>query len=132
MAETTPGKSQLRSFGLIVAGGFTVIGLWPLVFRGQSVRLWALSIAAVMSVTGLILPQVLRPVFKVWMRVGEILGWVNTRIILSLLFYVVMVPMAVVLRLARKDFMMRRFDREAATYRIPRTKRPASHMQRQY
>jgi len=73
-SEKKIGKSQLRSFAFIVAGGFSVIGLWPAIYRGQSVRLWALVIAAVLALAGLVVPQILRPVFKVWMGVGEILG----------------------------------------------------------
>ena len=131
-AETKIGKSQLRSFAFIVAGGISVIGLWPAIYRGQSVRLWALEIAAVLVLAGLVVPQILRPVFKIWMGVGEILGWINTRIILSLLYYGVMLPIGIGLRLAHKDSMLRRFDTGATSYKIPRAKRPASHMQRPY
>src|SRR5688572_7451229 len=98
MDEAKIGKSQLRSFGLIVGAGFSVIGVWPLVIRGQNVRSWALVIAAVMLLTGLILPQVLKPAFKVWMFAGTILGWINTRVILSLLFYGVIVPIGIARR----------------------------------
>ena len=132
MDEAKRGKSQLRSFGLIVGAGFSVIGVWPLVIRGQNVRSWALVIAAVMLLTGLILPQVLKPAFKVWMFAGTILGWINTRVILSLLFYGVIVPIGIARRLAGKDSMLRRFDRSVSSYRIPRGKRPASHMRHQY
>jgi hypothetical protein len=132
MVENKVGKSQLRSFGLIVAAGFSVIALWPTIFRGDGPRLWALTIVFVMALAGLIYPQILRPVFKVWMAVGEVLAWVNTRIILSLLYYGMIVPIGFILRLAGKDSMQRKFDREASTYRIVRVKRPASHMQNQY
>jgi|SRR5688572_8986710 len=132
MDEAKVGKSQLRSFAVIVAGGFGVIGLWPLVIRGQNVRLWALVIAAVMLLTGLLLPRVLGPVFKVWMFVGAILGWINSRVILCLLFYGLILPIGIVRRLAGKDPMLRRFDSGLSTYRIPRDKRPASHMHHQY
>src|SRR5262245_37268194 len=110
MTDIQVEKGKLRSFGLIVAGGFSVIALWPLVFRHQNPRLWALAIAIVMSGTGLIYPIVLRPVFRVWMAVGEVLGWINTRIVLSLLFYVVIVPTGALLRMANKDPMRRKFD----------------------
>jgi polyferredoxin len=126
------GKSSLRSFGFIVAGGFAVIALWPMVFRGESPRSWALAISIVMSSTGLIYPPILKPVFKVWMAIGEVLGWINTRIILSVLFYGLIVPIGFFLRMTKKDPMQRAFDRNATTYRIPRTKRPATHMQRQF
>src|SRR5262245_13534246 len=78
---------QLRSFGFIVATGFAVIGLWPAVFRGQPIRGWALALSAALLIPALVLPSVLRPFFRGWMLVGHCLGWVNTRIILSLLFF---------------------------------------------
>jgi hypothetical protein len=132
MSELKIGRKHLRSFGFIVAAGFTIIGLWPLVFRGDGVRTWALGIAIFMFTTGLIYPPVLKPLFRVWMAVGEVLGWVNTRIILALVYYGMIVPIGMLLRLMKNDPMQRSFDRSAASYRITRTKRPASHMQRQY
>ena len=66
------------------------------------------------------------------MGVGEALGWVNTRIVLGVLFDGVIVPIGIMLRLRHKDPMRRKFDRAAPSYRILRTKRPASHMQGQF
>ena len=132
MAEGKVQKNQLRSFGLIVATGFAVISVWPAVFRGQNMRLWALVIAVLMCTLGLVYPPILRPVYKAWMAVGEGLGWVNTRIVLGVLFYGLIVPIGIMLRVTHKDPMRRKFDPEAASYRIPRTKRPAAHMQRQF
>jgi hypothetical protein len=115
-----------------VGTGFAVIALWPAVFRGDGPRLWAAVVTLVMVVAGLIFPRVLAPVFRVWMAIGEILGWVNTRIMLSVVYYVLIVPVGLMMRLRNKDPMRRRFDRDASTYRISREKRPASHIWRQY
>jgi hypothetical protein len=115
-----------------VAAGFTVIGLAPTLLRGDNPRLWAVAISLTMATAGLIFPAVLRPVFKVWMAIGAVLGWVNTRIILGLTFYGMIVPIGFILRLAKKDPMNRNFDSGAATYKVPRTSRPASHMYHQY
>jgi polyferredoxin len=132
MIATKADKRALRSFGLIVAAGFGIIALWPALARGEGPRMWALLIAVVMSSTALIYAPVLKPVFRLWMFMGEILGWINTRLILGLLFYGLIMPIGIMLRIAHKDPMQRHFDRDAASYRIPRTKRPASHMLRQY
>ena len=132
MRPAKPGKRQLRSFGLIVGGGFTVIGLWPLVFRAESPRTWALAVAAFPVIAALAAPATLRQPLRVWMAVGEVLGWINTRIILGIVYYLLIVPTGVVLRILGKDPMRRRFDAGASTYRIPRSGRPGSHMERQY
>ena len=86
----------------------------------------------VMAAAALVFPAILKPVFKVWMAIGEALGWLNTRIILTIVYYALLLPIGIALRYAGKDAMLRRFDLGAASYRIKRTKRPASHMQRQY
>lgn len=123
---------QLRSFGLIVGGGFAVLGLLPVVLRGQPPRLWALSIAAALAVGGVVIPRALRPLHRVWMQLAEVLGWINTRIILLLVFFVVIVPTGAVLRVIGRDILNLKFSRTADTYRVLRTKRSGSHMQRQY
>lgn len=130
-SKKAPGKKQLRSFGLILAGGFTVIALGPLI-RGHNYRSWALVVAIVFGLAGLIVPMALRPLFGVWMKFGEVLAWINTRIILTILYYGLIVPTGMILRMTGKDPMRLKFERNLETYRIVRPKRQASHMLRQY
>src|SRR5262249_21311572 len=125
MAKNKIGIRQLRSFGLIVGTGFAVIALWPVVFRGQSLRIWALSVSGLLLVTGLVFPPVLRPLYRVWMTLGEGLGWVNSRILLSVVYYTLLVPIGMVRRFAGSDPMRRKFEPTVATYKIPRNRRPA-------
>ena len=132
MIEKKIGTRQLRSFGLIVGGGFALIALWPTVFRGQSLRPWPLAVSAFLLVTGLVFPPVLRPFYRGWMTVGDGLGWINSRILLSIVYYLLIVPMGIIRRLSGDDPMRLKYDPSAATYKIPRPPRPASHMQRQY
>lgn len=127
-----PNIKELRNFGLIVGGIFLIIGIWPLVWRGEGMRLWALGLGAVLVPLGLLIPAVLAPVFKVWMKVGHMLGWINTRIILGILFYGLITPMGVVMRLFGWDAMRRVLMRDAQTYRVVRQPRPKSHMTRQF
>ena len=132
MAEKkAPAKKQLRSFGLILAGGFTVIGLAPLI-RHHDYRSWALIVAAVFGLAGLIVPMALKSLFGVWMKFGEVLAWINTRIILPILYYGLIVPTGVIMRFTGKDPMRLKFERDVDTYRIVRPKRQPSHMLRQY
>jgi hypothetical protein len=131
MGAIMASKKQLRSFGLVVGAGLAIIGLFPLVF-GRDMRMWALTVAAILVGTGLILPAALRPLFRVWMALAEVLGWVNTRIILLLVYYFVIVPIGWMLRLSGKDILSLKFDPRAESYRVPRTPRNSSHMQQQY
>ena len=124
--------SQLRSFGLIVGSVFALIALWPLVIRGHDVRLWALILSGLLVVPALILPTLLKPIYTLWMRIGSVLGWINTRIILAIGFYLVFTPMGILMRLLGKDPLHRKFSQDLTTYRVARTRRAGSHMQNQY
>ena len=109
-----------------------MIALSPALFRGQSVRIWALATSIVLSVMAVVFPAALKPFQRVWMNIGETLGWVNSRIILSIVYYLLIVPIGAILRITGKDAMRRKFEPNAETYKVPRAARPASHMQHQY
>ncbi len=123
---------DLRQFGLMVGGVFSVIGLWPVFFRSESPRLWAMILGGLLIVLGTILPRSLKQVYDGWMKLGHILGWINTRIILGIIFYGLVTPMGLVMRLMGKDSMHRAFRQDAATYRVVRTPRPRQHMRNQF
>ena len=124
-------NKQLRSFGFLVGGVFALLGLWPLLF-GKDIRLWAVIPAGSLLFLAALVPASLGPVYRVWMKIGHVLGWINTRIILGLTFYGMFVPMGFIMRLAGKDPMRRRYNPEADTYRVPSAQRPGSHMLRQF
>ena len=130
--EQATTRKELRQFGLLVGTVFTVIGLWPLVFRGESLRLWATGIGGLLIAFGGILPQLLAPIHKWWMWIGHILGWINTRILLGLVFYGLVTPMGILFRLMGKDVMGRAFTRDSLTYRVVRKPRPRGHMKYQF
>jgi Saxitoxin biosynthesis operon protein SxtJ len=127
MAQGTETK-ELRNFGLIVGGVFTVIGLWPLVVRGDSPRIWAASIGGALIGLGVVYPASLKQVHRVWMKIGHVLGFINTRIILGIIFYGLITPMGVVRRMFGKDSMHRALVPDANTYRVVRPPRPRFHM----
>jgi Saxitoxin biosynthesis operon protein SxtJ len=130
--SATYTRRQLRDFGLLVGGVFGVIGLWPLLWRQQSPRLWALALAVALVLPALVAPPILAPAYRAWMKLAEVLAWVNTRIVLGVVFYGVVTPIGLVMRLAGHDPMRRRFDQVGESYRVRCTPRPASHMMRQF
>ncbi len=101
LTETAPkiSERELRDFGLIVAGLFAAIFglLLPLLHR-RAIPIWPWAIAAVLLASALARPSILRGFYRVWTRIGLVLGWVNTRIILGVLFYVVLTPMGYIMR----------------------------------
>ena len=125
-------NKTLRQFGLMVGGVFLVIGLWPFLWRQEAIREWAVVLGALLSVAGLAMPAILKYPYQGWMRVGHVMGWINTRIILSVLFYGIVTPMGLVMKLAGRDPMCRGFEPDAPTYRVIRQPRPVSHMKNMF
>ena len=125
-------KRTLRQFGLMVGGVFLLIGLWPFVWRQEAVRIWAVVPGSLLAITGLVVPSLLKQVYQGWMRVGHVMGWVNTRIILGVLFYGVVTPMGLVMKVTGRDPMRRGYEPDAQTYRVIRQPRPASHMKNMF
>ena len=131
--ETTEVQpQQLRSFGLLVGGVFTLISVWPLVVHQEPLRTWALLPGCLLLLGALIKPLWLRPLFMGWMKVGHVLGFINTRIILSIGFFFVFTPIGLIRRMMGKDSLHRRFEPKQSTYRSPRQARPGDHMKKQF
>jgi hypothetical protein len=118
-ANIEMSNKDLRKFGLVT--GAMLILFFDLLIPwiwGLAMPLWPVITAGVLAAMALILPASLRPVYKVWMRFAEALGWINTRIILGVLFYLMFVPVGFVMRLFN-DPMRRKFDETADSYRVP-------------
>jgi len=117
--ERTADKvPRLRRFGLVVSAGLTVVGSisW---YRGhETVPLVLLTAAALLALLGLMYPPVLGPVERGWLAFGGLLGWINTRIILSLVFALVVTPVGVVMRLFRDPLDRKLKDKP--TYWLPK------------
>jgi Saxitoxin biosynthesis operon protein SxtJ len=122
-----------RSFGVVFAIVFAIIGTVPLL-RGSELRLWSLLIAAVFLAFGLIAPRVLRPLNILWFKFGLLLGRIIAPIVISLLFFIAVTPTALIMRLLRKDVLSLRFDRNAKSYWISRsrTNNPMGSMKNQF
>lgn len=129
--EEAVGPSN-RSFGLVFTAVFLVAGLWPLV-RGGSPRVWALGAAAVFLIAALVTPTLLSPLNRAWLRLGLAMHRVVNPVVMGLLFYGVVTPFALVLRLAGKRFAAAsRPDPDAATYWIDRRGDRPSRMDQQF
>jgi hypothetical protein len=118
--NTAPNKDDLRKFGLVTGG--MVMALFGVIFPFFSSRpytLWPWVVGGILLAWALILPASLAPVHKYWMRLSLVLGWINTRIILTIIFYILITPVGFLLRLSSRDPMARKFDEDATSYRIP-------------
>lgn len=124
-------KKGLRSFGIVTA---TIVVLlfgfllpWLL---NKNLPQWPWFIAMPLFVVAAIAPALLSPVYKLWMKIGHVLGGVNTRIILGIVFYLVIFPIGLVLRLFGKELISKRWDSSAKSYRISKNPRKRDHVER--
>lgn len=117
--DDAPRPGSARAFGAVFAVVFAIIGLWPLL-DGAPARWWALVVAVLFGTAALVSPAVLKPLNRLWFLIGLALHKVVNPLILGLLFYVVLTPMALVMRLAGKDPLRLKFDRGATSYWIER------------
>ena len=97
-------KKQLRDFGLLIGFGFPLFIGWLLpTLTGHQFREWTLWVGFLGLIIGLTSPRLLYYPYKFWMKLGLTLGWVNSRIILGLVFMIVLIPTAFVMRLFGYD-----------------------------
>jgi len=124
---------ELRKFGLVTAGmlilffDLLIPWIWDL-----PMPVWPLYPAVILVSMALIIPAALGPVYKIWMRFAEALGWINTRIILGLVFFIMFAPIALLLRILGKDPLHRKLDDEAGTYRVISEKLPRERMEKPF
>jgi hypothetical protein len=108
MEKLHTGRLVLRRFGMTMASALLIIsGL--LYLRHQYVNaVYTTVVSCGVFVAALAFPIILKPVYISWMKFTSIVGWVNTRIILVVLFYLVLVPLGLALRLLKIDLLERR------------------------
>jgi Saxitoxin biosynthesis operon protein SxtJ len=125
--------SSERSFGLVIAIFFLIVTFWPLT-RAEPIRWWALGMAAVFAALALLWAPALTPLNKAWTKFGILLYRTVSPVVMAILFYVTVTPIALLMRLLGKDPLRLRRDPKAGSYwidRIPPGPAPES-MKNQY
>ena len=124
----------LRKFGLTTGAIIVVlfVFLFPWIFDMAAMPMWPWIIAGLLWVPALLIPRVLRPVYIIWMKIGHAIGWVNTRIILGVLFYVLVLPMGLIMRLFGKDPMAMKVDKTASSYRVKSVSEPKDRLEKPF
>lgn len=127
-----PSPTELRKVGFVtaamVAGIFGL--LLPAIF-GRAWPLWPWIVAVALTLPAGFAPSLLAPVHRAWMAVGAVLGWINTRILLAAVFYLVVLPVGFVMRLLGRD-PMRRAKSPEPSYRQPSIERAVEDMERPF
>ncbi|WP_069472588.1 SxtJ family membrane protein [Candidatus Marithrix sp. Canyon 246] len=128
-----PDKKGLRDFGLITGGLFVAIfGLLLPWLLNLDMPVWPFILAGVLWILALLIPNSLKPIYTVWMFIGLILGWINTRIILALVFYIIITPIRLIMLLfAGKTFSQKK-PKRSQTFRNISEVRSPKHMEKPF
>ena len=113
--------SSNRSFGLVFFVLFLIVALWPLKYE-EDIRLWSLVISIIFFILGVINSKLLTPLNKLWFKFGILLGSIVSPIIMGIVYFTVVTPTGVLMRLLGKDLLRMSKVKNTSTYWIKRDK----------
>lgn len=116
--EIKSTRKELREFGIVI-GFFLGLVAAFLIWKGKPFLTWS-ALASGFLALALIQPFLLKPFQKIWMALAVTIGWFMSRSILSLVFFLVVTPLSLALRIAGKKFLDMEFRKEGASYWIAR------------
>ena len=121
--------SSNRSFGVVFFIVFLLIGLYPFL-KGNDLRIWSLIISFIFLALGLINSRILTPLNRLWFKFGLLLGKFISPIIMGIIFFIVVTPIGIIMRLFKKDLLNLKFNKKE-TYWIDKSG-PKSKMKNQF
>jgi len=122
-------NSSNKSFGIVFFLVFLLIAFFPLI-EGETIRVWSLAISIIFLILGLINSKLLTPLNLVWIKFGDILGRVVAPIIMGIIYFVIITPIGLFMRVIGKDLLNTKFS-NSRSYWIKREKNIGS-MKRQF
>ena len=122
-------KENNKSFGILFFIIFLLVALWPLI-NSDFIRLWALGIASIFLVLGIINSTILTPFKKGWIKLGEILGKIIAPIVMGFIYFIIITPIGLLMRLVGKDVLNLKYNKNDS-YWIKRAKN-INTMKRQF
>ena len=114
-------QNSNRSFGVIFFIVFLTLGLWPLKNSGNP-NLYIIGISGIFLVLGILNSKILSPFNKAWIKLGEFLGAIMAPIVMALIYFVVLTPISLIVRIFGKDLLELKFLKKKETYWIKRKK----------
>ena len=121
--------SSNRSFGILFSIVFAAIAFWPLLNLGE-IRIWSVIVSSIFLLLGLINSKLLYPLNLIWVKFGELIGKIVAPLVMALIFFIILTPIGLFLRLIGKDLLNIKLNKNK-TYWIKRDKKPGS-MKRQF
>mgnify|MGYP001456262856 CR=1 FL=1 len=122
-------KDNNKSFGILFFIVFLLIAVWPVIDSG-SIRVWALVVSILFFLLGLINSKILTPLKHGWIKLGEILGKVIAPIVMGFIYFIIITPIGIFMRLLGKDLLNIKYNKNKS-YWLKRTKN-VDTMKRQF
>ena len=130
---TVVDNRELRKFGLLFATIlivlFAVLLPW---LKHKPIPLWPFYIGVPIMLLAAVIPAWLRPLYMAWMKFGAVAGFINTRIIMCILFFGILTPLGWLLRALGKDLLAQKLLRDQQSYRVPSAPYSKEHMEKPY
>ena len=114
-------RKNNKGFGLLFFAVFLIIGLWPII-NGDSPRIIFFIIGLIFLILGLVNSKILTPLNKAWMKFGELLGKIIAPIVMAGVYFIVLTPISIIVRLFGKDLLKVKFSDKSKSYWIKRDK----------
>ena len=122
--------SSNRNFGLVFFIVFLIVALWPLK-NEEDIRLWSLALSIIFFILGILNSKLLTPLNKLWFKFGIFLGSIVSPIIMGVVYFIVVTPTGVFMRLLGKDLLKTSKEKHTSTYWMKRNKQQSS-MKKQF
>jgi len=124
---------ELKDFGLIMAVMLMLMfGLvLPWLFS-YSTPYWPFIAAVVFAVVALTRPVLLGPVNSIWLKISDVLGWINTRLVMGVMFFLLIAPIGILMRLLGKDTLDNKLSEQQTSYRIITKVRDKKHLEKPF
>jgi large-conductance mechanosensitive channel len=108
-------KDTNRSFGILFFIVFSIISIWP-ILSGSELRLWSFILAIIFLIMGITKSRFLTPLNIAWIKFGELLGVIISPVIMGLVYFLVVLPIGILMRVLGKDLLRLKFNKNIETY----------------
>ena len=113
-------KTSEKSFGILFFIVFFLVGIWPLL-NSDSIKLWSLAISFTFLIIAFLKQELLKPLNNSWIKLGEMLGKIISPIVMALIFFLILTPLSLIIRIFGKDLLKIKFSKDNS-YWIKREK----------
>ena len=123
-------RSSEKSFGVVFSIVFLIVSLYPLI-NSESLRIWALVVSIIFFLLAFLAPKILVLPNKLWFKFGLLVGSIVAPIVMTLVYFVTVLPTGLIMRLLGKDLLNQKIDKNAKSYWIEREE-PMGSMKNQF